>query len=116
MVYIRHLDTQIPILMHTPLHTPLEYLKDTFQTTRLVVATDSIKAAKNDSDYAWSHSLRNKLPCFLVYCNAELCDLISPQLLMLGVSIMSNMTSLSIDINVHDHETSDHLLTNELVN
>ena len=55
------------------------------------------------------------MPCFSVYRNAELCDLISLQLLVLGVSIMSYMTSLSIDINVHDQETRDHQLTNELV-
>ena len=50
-----------------------------------------------------------------VYRNAELCDLITLQLLVLGVSIMSYMTSLSIDINVHDQETCDHQLTNEPV-
>ena len=30
------------------------------------VAIDAIKAAADDSDYAWSHSLRNKSPCFLI--------------------------------------------------
>ena len=36
--------------MHTPQPTPLEYLSNTFQTPRLVVATDAVKAAAQDSD------------------------------------------------------------------
>jgi hypothetical protein len=51
-VSFRHAKEQILLLIHSPQAIPLEYLKDTFQTTRLVVATDAIKAAADDSDYA----------------------------------------------------------------
>ena len=46
--------------------------KTPFRLPELLVATNAIKAAADDSDYAWSHSLRNKITCFSVYCNAEL--------------------------------------------
>ena len=46
--------------------------KTPFRLPELSVATNAIKAAADDSDYVWSHSLRNKILCFSVYCNAEL--------------------------------------------
>ncbi len=49
-VSFRHAEEQILLLIHSPQAIPLEYLKDTFQTTRLVVATDAIKAASGDTD------------------------------------------------------------------
>ena len=42
----------------------LEYRTYTFQTPNLLIATNAVKAPADNSDYAWPHSLRNKLQCF----------------------------------------------------
>ena len=52
----------------------LEYLTYAFQTPNLLVVTNAVKAPADNSDYARSHSARNKLQCFLVYCKLEHVD------------------------------------------
>ena len=49
-VSFRHADEQILIVIQSPQTTPLEYLKDTFQTSLSKEATDAIKAASSDTD------------------------------------------------------------------
>ena len=72
-ISIHYLDVQILILIHyASTHPHWKYLSYAFQTLILLVATNVVKATADDSDYVWSHSLRNKLQCFLVYCKLEL--------------------------------------------
>ena len=73
-VSIRHSDVQILLLMHTPQPILIGIPELRLSDSMLLVATNVVNATADDSDYVWSHSLRNKLQCFLVYCKLELVD------------------------------------------
>jgi hypothetical protein len=45
-----HAEEQIPLLVHTPQHTPLEYLKTPFQSPIHRMTVDAIKATSGSSD------------------------------------------------------------------
>jgi hypothetical protein len=52
IVSIHHVDGQIPLLVHTPLPTPLAYPRDTFSVNPITVEMfDAIKVASRCSDY-----------------------------------------------------------------
>ena len=66
-VSLRHAEEQILLLMHAPQPTvigiPERRLSDYPFSG---VATNAIKAVADDSDYEWSHSLRNRILCFII--------------------------------------------------
>jgi hypothetical protein len=45
-VYFRHADEQIPLLVHTPQPSPLEYVKTPFQSPSYRVMVDAIKGSR----------------------------------------------------------------------
>jgi hypothetical protein len=47
----RHADEKIPLLVHTPIPTPLETQETSFQSTSYVMTVDAIKASFGSSDY-----------------------------------------------------------------
>ena len=92
-------------------HRHWKYLSHAFQTPISLVATDAVKATANDSDYAWSHSLRIKLQHLLIIATwTSWHDRVA--ILMLGISIIAFIQWYDLIVkdinNVHDRETFDH--------
>jgi hypothetical protein len=66
-VSICNVDGKIPLLIHTPLPTPLGYLRDTFQSPTYVMMVDAIKAASRCSDYVVTSQSKELITLFLSY-------------------------------------------------